>query len=404
MYRKFLLWTHNNVGYIAGLLIGSTAIVLALSVGLPARETTETHAQTSECSRPRIPYEDFWSRTDFCQHSVEFAEIRSGGPPPDGIPPIDSPQFESIEEAYEWLHDQSPVIALEVDGEARAYPLAILTRHEIANDIINDVPIAVTFCPLCSASVVFDRQVDDETLRFGVSGLLRNSDMVMWDDVTQSWWQQFTGTGIVGAHTDTQLAVLPSQVVGFSAFVEQYPDGTVLTRDSGGYSERAYGSNPYAGYDSSTRPFLYDGEIDDRLPALSHVLAGFIGGDPMAYPFSTLSEEIVINDTVGGKDVVAVWQPGAASALDRSIIDASRDIGMAALFEREVEGEVLTFSLDENGEIVDDQTGSEWNVFGTAIEGDLVGSQLRPELAAPHFWFAWAAFVLDSPVYGLGTE
>lgn len=401
MYRKFLLWAQNNNGTVAGLVFAVVALALIISVGVPGGLATESHAQSSQCARPRIPYDGFWSRTDFCQHSVDFDEIRSGGPPPDGIPPIDSPQFESIDDAYEWLQDQSPVIALEVEGEARAYPLAILTRHEIANDVINDVPVAVTFCPLCNASIVFDRRVDGETLRLGVSGLLRNSDMVMWDDVTQTWWQQFTGTGIVGEHTDTQLTILPSQVVGFGAFVEQYPDGTVLTRASSGYSERSYGSNPYVGYDSSSRPFLYDGDYDDRLPALAHVLAGFVGGDPIAYPFASLAEEIVINDTVGGKDVVAFWQPGATSALDRASIDDSRDIGMAALFERELDGDVLTFSLDDNDAIIDDQTGSMWNVFGTAISGELEGSQLQAELAAPHFWFAWAAFVEDSPVYGL---
>jgi hypothetical protein len=345
-------------------------------------------------SNPNI----FWQETDFCQHSVSYNEIRSGGPPPDGIPPIDNPNFESVEDAADWLQDQSPVIAFELNGDARAYPLAIMTRHEITNDIVGDVPVVVTFCPLCNSAIVFDRRVNGETLRFGVSGLLRNSDLVMWDDLTQSWWQQFTGEGIVGEMTGVMLTMLPSQVVGFGAYAEQYPDGMVLSRDTGIYS--SYGSNPYANYDSGD-PFLFSGALDERLAPTSRVLAGIIGGEPIAYPFEVLAERQVINDAVGGRNIVAFWQPGSVSALDKSDIDASKDVGMAALFRREVDGQTLTFSVNADGAIVDDQTSSVWNVFGTAVAGDLTGSQLRQELAAPHFWFAWAAFQPDTIVYGL---
>jgi hypothetical protein len=242
------------------------------------------HAQLS-CDNP--PFDtsriaQVWNKTDFCkfQEGV-FDEIISGGVPRDGIPPIDDPEFESIDMASQWLQPQSPVIAFELNGIARAYPLAILTRHEIVNDVIGDVPVAVTFCPLCNSALVFDRRVDGETLRFGVSGLLRNSDLIMWDDMTQSWWQQFTGTGIVGAYTDVQLVILPSQIVSFDAFVGQYPDGEVLAGN-----KRGYGNNPYVGYDSSESPFLFPGEPDKRLFPTERVLAGLIGGEPIAYPFS----------------------------------------------------------------------------------------------------------------------
>lgn len=374
------------------------AIVILLGgLGLLSRGNT-SHAQLS-CDDPPIDVgrlQMVWDKTDFCQYEDGvFDEILSGGVPRDGIPPIDNPEFESIEEAEAWLQPQSPVIAFELDGVARAYPLAIMTRHEIVNDEINGTPIAVTFCPLCNSAIVFERTIDGETLRLGVSGLLRNSDLIMWDDLTQTWWQQFTGEGIVGEHTGRLLEILPSQVVGFGAFVEQYPDGEVLDPGS-----RTYGSNPYVGYDTNENPFLFQGELDDRLFPTARVLAGVIDGEPIAYPFDVLAEEIVINDTVGERDVVAFWQPGATSALDSSSIDSSRDVGMAALFRREVDGEVLTFSVD--GDVIrDDQTGSVWNVFGTAVEGELEGSQLRQELAAPHFWFAWAAFRPETAVYGL---
>jgi hypothetical protein len=390
----------ENTAILVGIAI--VAVLLGLSILSRSEATNTVQAQLS-CDNPPLDVSrisNVWDKTDFCKYEAGvYEEIISGGVPRDGIPPIDNPQFDSVDVASAWLQPQSPVIAIELNGIARAYPLAILTRHEIVNDAIGDVAVAVTFCPLCNSAIVFDRRVDGETLRFGVSGMLRNSDLIMWDDLTQSWWQQFTGEAIVGAYTGTQLTIYPSQVVGFGAFVEQYPDGEVLS--PGG---RSYSTNPYTAYDSSSQPFLFRGEPDERLFATERVLAGVIGGEPVAYPFPVLAEEIVINDTVGGEAVVAIWQPGAVSALDQTTIDESRDVGMAALYNRDLDGQLLTFTADDVGLIRDDQTGSAWNIFGKAIDGDLVGSQLEQELAFPHFWFAWAAFRPDTMIYGLDTD
>ncbi|MBN1963092.1 MAG: DUF3179 domain-containing protein, partial [Anaerolineae bacterium] len=204
------------------------------------------------------------------------------------------------------------------------------------------------------------------------------------------------GVGIVGTYAGTQLNVLPAQVVSFGQFAAQYPDGEVLA--PGG---RSYGSNPYVGYDSSADPFLFLGEPDDRLFPTARVLAGYFGGDPMAYPFEVLAEVGVVNDMVGGQDVVVFYTPGQTSALDEANIDASRDVGTATLFSRTLDGETLTFTQDDTGNFIDEQTGSVWNVFGTAVTGELAGAQLRPLLAAPHFWFAWAAFAPETGIYGV---
>jgi hypothetical protein len=263
--------------------------VVILSFGIPVVTTAQNSCEDPFEGVTRRFDMGFWTLTDFCKRSVDLNEIRSGGPPPDGIPPIDAPVFESVEDAGAWLQDQSPVIALQIEGDARAYPLAILTWHEIANDVVGGVPVAVTFCPLCNSSIVFDRRVDGQTLRLGVSGNLRNSDMVMWDDVTQSWWQQLTGEAIVGAYTGTTLTMLPSQVVGFGDFAAYFPDGQVLSRETG--HTRSYGTNPYAGYETAPSPFLFDGEIDPRLPATEHVLSGLVGDAAIAYPYSLLAEE-----------------------------------------------------------------------------------------------------------------
>lgn len=384
------------------LLIAGVGIAL---LGLAIAGTANVgHAQNDNlsCEDPfegqnvRFPTSGW--ETDFCQSNVDFSEIRSGGVPRDGIPPLDNPQFERVEAASDWLRDQSPVISVEINGEARAYPLAIMTWHEIANDTLGGQPIAVTFCPLCNSALVFDRMVDGQELTFGVSGNLRNSDLIMWDRQTESWWQQLTGEAIVGELTGTQLDFMPSQLIGFGDFAERYPDAQVLSRETG--FSRSYGSNPYQGYDQVESPFLFEGDVDPRLRATERVLAGIIGGEPVAYPFTTLSDEQVINDTVGGEPIVAIWQPGKASALGAGVIDNAVDVGMASIFSRVVDGQELTFSIDSSGTITDDQTGSEWNIFGEAVAGELEGAELDLEIAAPHFWFAWAAFQPGTMLYG----
>ncbi|MCA9882386.1 MAG: DUF3179 domain-containing protein [Anaerolineae bacterium] len=376
--------------------IGAMLVLAAvMAFSLPGGQ--HTSAQSDNCNPGFSTFE--WGETDFCNASVDFSEIIAGGPPKDGILALNDPVMESVDVAARWLVDQSPVIAVEIDGEARAYPQAILIRHEIANDVINDVPVAVTFCPLCNSSIVFDRRVDGEVLDFGVSGMLRNSDMIMYDRQTDSWWQQFIGVGIVGHYNETVLDIIPSLVIGFGDFAERYPDGLVMSSDQG--FGRGYGTNPYVGYSrSDPSRFLFRGEVDSRLPGTERVLAYGDGDTYVAYPFATLSNASVINDTIGDMDVVAMWQPGVADALDESIIDLSRDLGTAALYDRVLDGQMLTFSLNGNGTIVDNQTGSTWNVFGQATAGELEGAQLRQLIAAPHFWFAWAAFHPQTTVYG----
>lgn len=342
-----------------------------------------------------------WS-TDFCQSQVDFAEIQVGNPVKDGIPSVTDPALESIASAAEWLNQRSPVIAVDIDSEARAYPLAILMWHEIANDEIAGVPIAVTFCPLCNSSVTFDRRVGDEILDFGVSGLLRNSDLIMFDRASESWWQQLTGEALVGAHTGTLLEIVPSQVISFGSFSERYSDGLVMSRDTG--YDRQYGVNPYRDYDTQVgRPFLYRGEIDPRLDSpVDHVLAAAIGDVAVAYPFEILRAERVINDEVAGTPLVVLYQGGVASALGDAIIDNARDIGTAGMYAATLnDGRVLRFAADHGGDFVDEATLSTWNAYGEAIAGELEGTQLRWINAFPHFWFAWAAFHPDTEVYGI---
>lgn len=331
--------------------------------------------------------------TDFENTSIDLNDVVSGGVGRDGIPPIDEPKFAPCDTVQD-LSIKSPVVSVHINGEARAYPLEVLTRHEIVNDMIGDVPIVVTFCPLCNSAVVYDRRVEGHTLRFGVSGNLHNSDLIMWDDRTESWWQQLTGEGIVGKYNGYQLEIIPSQVIGFEVFKERYPDGYVLRGPHG-----TYGTNPYAGYDSTPTPFLFRGKIDNRLFAMERVLAGEISGQPIAYPFTILQAKQVINDIVAGEPIVAFWQSGAVSALDLIDIDSSRDVGMAVMYSRQLTDDTILTFRAEDGVYIDDQTNSKWNFFGEAIEGELAGESLTQLNAFPHFWFAWAAFYPETALY-----
>ena len=340
--------------------------------------------------------------TNWNRHTIDYGELLSGGPPRDGIPSIDDPRFVSPEEASEWLAGNEPVIVLEIGDEARAYPLQILTWHEIVNDTVGDVPVTVTFCPLCNSAIVFDRTLNGEVYEFGTSGLLRNSDLVMYDRTTESLWQQLTGEAIIGDLVGERLAFLASSLVSFDDFQAGFPEGVVLSRDTG--FNRNYGRNPYAGYDTiGQSPFLFRGPTDGRLPAMERVVTVALE-DPsgkmvdVAYPLSALTELGAINDTQAGQSLVILHTDGTSSALGDSVIAEGQDIGATGVFDANLDGQVLTFRRDGD-QIVDGGTGSTWNVLGQAIGGPLAGQSLTPIVHGDHFWFAWAAFKPDTIVY-----
>jgi hypothetical protein len=336
--------------------------------------------------------------TDFSKHTVPYSEILSGGPPKDGIPAIDNPQFTSVPEADEFLEDLEPVIFFKIGDDARAYPLQIMTWHEIVNDVVGGVPVTVTFCPLCNTAIAFNRSVNDLLLDFGTTGRLRFSNLIMYDRQTETWWQQATGEAIAGELTGTQLVFLPASIIGWGEYKENFPEGQVLSRDTG--FVRSYGSNPYGGYDNiNNSPFAFRGpQTPGELPAMARVLTVELGDEAVAYPYEVLQENSVINDTISGTEIVVFWQPGTASALDTLRIAEGEDVGAAASFSREVDSQVLTFSFDGE-KIIDDQTGSEWDVFGKAISGELAGTQLEAVVSVNHFWFSWAAFKPETRIY-----
>ncbi len=340
----------------------------------------------------------FEFKTDFSKHSVPFSEILSGGPPKDGIPAINDPKFVTVSEANEWLENVEPVIFFQIGDDARAYPIQIFMWHEIVNDTVGDVPVVVTFCPLCNTAIAFERTVNGQVFDFGTTGRLRYSNLIMYDRQTETWWQQATGEAIVGELTGTQLTFRPASIIAWADFKANYPDGKVLSRDTG--FNRPYGDNPYIGYDDVNRPpFLYRGpETPGELPPVARVLTIDLDGEAVAYPYDVLQQVKVVNDTVGGMNIVVFWAAGTASALDADTVAGGRDVGAADAFSRELDGQTLTF-VSNGSQIIDNETGSEWDVLGRAVNGSLAGKQLTPVVAVNHFWFSWAAFKPETRVY-----
>jgi hypothetical protein len=272
-----------------------------------------------------------WPRTDFSKATVSLEGVKSGGPPRDGIPPIDEPRFEAAK-ADKTLSAREPVISVEINSDARAYPLRILIWHEIVNDVVGDKPVAITYCPLCNAAIVFDRTVNGTVLDFGTSGLLRHSDLVMYDRQSESWWQQFTGNAIAGAQVGNSLTILPSRLESWADFRSRHPDGKLLVPNDP--HKRQYGSNPYVGYDSSPTPFLYKGKMPQGIEPMERVVVYRADGSFHAIALSML----VRNPELMHGDITIDWKVGQVSALDKSEIANSRDVGSIAVRKKNAAG------------------------------------------------------------------
>ena len=281
-------------------------------------------------------------------------------------------------------------------GLARAYPLQILIWHELVNDQIAGLPILVSYCPLCNSAIVFDRRVGGKTYDFGVSGMLRHSDMIMYDRATDSLWQQITGEAIVGSMTGERLPMLPSQTVDFNEFAKAFPEGEVLSQNTG-YS-RPYGQSPYAGYEKGDRPIVpVKLPKNLRLRPLERVVTIQDGQKAKAYPLSTLRRERLMEGRINQRDFVIFYRRGTVSSVDSKRIADSGDVGSATVFSPYLNQKRLRFTM-EGDLITDTETGSHWNLFGIATDGPLTGNHLTPIDHGTYFAFAWLIFRPDTEI------
>jgi len=295
----------------------------------------------------------------------------------DAIPPIDAPLYGEAA-AGDWLEPVDLVLGYVAGGTAYAYPFKILNFHEIVNDEIDGTPVLISYCPLCGSAIVYDRRVGGEVLSFGNTSALYESDLVMVDRTTGSYWWQVAGTAIVGPLTDTELRALPSVVATWQGWVSDHPDTLVLTRDTG--FDRPYEVDNFATYseriDSGRFAFPVGEEArDGRLPASTLVVGVVRNGVVRAYPVAGL--DTVVNDVVGGDPLAVI--PGD---------------GGVAVFSTVLAGDVVELEIAA-GRIVDAATGSEWSTDGVAISGPLAGSVLEALPARTTFWFAFVGAFPD---------
>ncbi len=328
---------------------------------------------------------------------VPIDEIITGGPPPDGIPPIENPVFLNVADNLEILDPAEPVVALEIDGDARAYPVRAMIWHEIVNDTVGGEPVSVTYCPLCNSAVTYRRTINGVETTFGTSGRLFASALVMYDRATESLWTHFDGRAIVGVLTGSQLEAIGSPLMAWGDFVTAYPTGQVLDWNETGF-RRDYGRNPYVGYDDdTTQPFLFRGALDDRGLAKQRVVGIALAGEAAAYDLNSLSEgeASATNIVVADQDLVIFWKAGQSSALDEGILEEGRDVGSVGVFSRVVDGRSLTFVADGD-QLMDEETESVWLISGNAISGPLGGSTLDRVEHLDTFWFSWSTYQPDT--------
>lgn len=403
----------RRLAFIAGLALVAAACASGVDNAPAGKESEATVSETQPTDPPptdpsdeafeaALPFGpsalDTRESADFPEPLVDPAEIISGGPPPDGIPPIDDPVFVTVAAADEYLSDAEPVVLLEIDGDARAYPVQVLIWHEIVNDTVGDVPVAITYCPLCNSAVSYVREVRGVETTFGTSGRLFASALVMYDRATESLWTHFDGRAVVGVLAGDSLEPIGSPLIAWQDFKESYPAGKVLDRDSTGFS-RDYGRNPYVGYDDQDgSAFLFRGALDDRAQALQRVVGVTIDDDAKAWTIGAVSGGVAraTPSQVAGQEIVIFWVAGQATALEDFSVDGGRDVGSVGVFSPEVDDQILTFEAEGDG-FIDTQTASTWNVLGKATDGPLLGSSLERIPHLDTFWFAWST-------YQAGTE
>ena len=350
-------------------------VSVAILIILLQDETNPTAAETlSPTSELKL------METNGVKHLVPLDKIKGGGPPKDGIPSVDDPVFASISES-QFMSDSDTVIGLEINGDARAYPLFILVWHEIVNDTVGEIPVSVTYCPLCYTNQVFERIIDGKEVEFGTSGKLYNSNLLMYDRLTESYWSQALGLAVKGELTGTQLNLVPFDVITWGDWKELYPDTLVMTTETGYL--RSYATDPYGNYYTEPRIMFPVEHNDERIHPKEIIIGVEIDGVYKAYRQNDIELENVINDYVDDKPLLLV-----------SLFSEN-----SRVFERTVDGKVLDFQFNEN-KMIDLQTNSEWNYDGIGISGPYLGAQLERIPTYPGFWFEWFAFHPDTLVYG----
>jgi hypothetical protein len=383
---------------VAGAAAGLLALTAAV-VGVAAWAPWDTQGRSAACPPQRPPAS---ARLDlrrtlgqdapFLRRFDYHAMYTSAAV--DAIRSIDRPCFESPAEAAPLLPDSSLVVGVERDGEARAYPVDLLSLHEVVNDVVGGQPIAITWCPLCASAVGYDRRVGDRTLTFGVSGYLYRANLVMFDRETGSLWSQLLGGGVTGAHRGHSLRRIPIVHETWGRWRAEHPETLVLSirRDAAGRrftDPYAYSSSgeqdsnvPYSWY--VTKVPVYHPRTVRGVDDASRVYGVVLGGRAKAYPVPDLRGEKVVEDVVAGQPLVVVPNEAALAA---------------TIYSRRVGDRVLSFTRG-GGALVDRETATRWSAAtGRAISGPLAGRALGRLPAVTAYWFAWRRFFPETEIW-----
>ena len=318
--------------------------------------------------------------------TIDTDFIQDGGPGKDGIPSLDQPSFQSIDET-DFMVDSELIIAVKIGNQVKGYPHKILNWHEVVNDSLNNEAFVLSYCPLTGSAMVWD--IDNQTgnTEFGVSGLLYNSNLILYDRATDSNWPQMLMTSANGSLSGNSATQKPIVETTWGKFKLMYPQAQVLSTNTG--VSRNYEAYPYGSYLTDPRLlFIVKNVEDERLHKKERILGVRVGTATKTYNISTFVGDIeVINDAVGSSEVV---------------IAGSKDDKFAVAFERTLaDGTVLDFIAEYNQLpiIMSDNEGNLWDIYGRAVSGPRAGEQLQSPFNYIAFWFAWAAFFTDTPIY-----
>ncbi|MDP2631422.1 MAG: DUF3179 domain-containing protein [Candidatus Uhrbacteria bacterium] len=317
-------------------------------------------------------------------------EIYDSGLSAEDIPAIDDPKFVSVTAADDVLADAVSGIDIDVNGEHRFYPYQILNWHHVVNDDFGGQKLAITYCPFCRSAVVYERVLGETELLFEASGKVYNNNFLISDRETGSLWSQMRGIGVVGEKVGETLTTYPSIVMTWAAWKALYPNGEVLSTDTG-YA-RDYTHHPYVDYDMSDLIYFPLNATSTNLTQ-KWLVNGFSdseSGEHIAFSNNILSGFGAANETVGTKEITALYD---------------FETGAIRVFDRKVGDQVLSLKYDfELDEITDLETGSVWSASGYAISGELQGTQLAELYAPESFWLCWYAAHPNTTVSGLATD
>ncbi|UII80295.1 DUF3179 domain-containing protein [Flagellimonas sp. CMM7] len=306
--------------------------------------------------------------------SIPRSEVLDGGPGKDGIPALVNPIMADVQ-AINYLRDTDLVIGIKNGDDVRAYSHAILDWHEIINDNLDDVSVAITYCPLTGTGIGWDRIIKGVETTFGVSGLLYNTNLIPYDRATDSNWSQILNESVNGELLGDKVELIRLFETDWQTWKSLYPNSKVVTTNTG--FSRTYGASPYGDYNTNNDRFLFPVPKDPRLPSKERVHAIIDGSDARAYRFSDFSSNNIIRDTFKGRNYLIIG-----------------NTNFIVSFELTSEPDQLEFEYIHTGSevLLQDNEDNQWNIFGEALSGPREGQFLDTSASFMGFWFSIPAF------------